>query len=92
MELLFYILSKLFRDVPLSLFVGLSVVAIAYVGASSSLTLMVPFYNISSSSPYPEAFQHYGWEWTRSVMILHLERADMAWRRYVKFYIVRVDL
>lgn len=54
-----------FRDVPLSLFIGLSVVALAYVGASSSLTLMVPYSDISTTSPFPEAFQLYGWEWTR---------------------------
>ncbi|XP_076811393.1 cationic amino acid transporter 4-like [Clavelina lepadiformis] len=53
------------RDVPLSLLISLSVTVLAYTGASSALTLMVPYDTISVESPFPSAYKARGWGWAR---------------------------
>lgn len=54
-----------YRDVPLSLFIGIMFVFIAYIGTTSSLTLMVPYQNISVTSPFPSAYIYRGWNWAQ---------------------------
>nr|XP_039267312.1 cationic amino acid transporter 4-like isoform X2 [Styela clava] len=59
------------RDIPLSLLIAMSTVVLAYVGASSALTLMVPYNLISVLSPFPDAYIEYGWNWARFVELHH---------------------
>ncbi|XP_039267311.2 cationic amino acid transporter 4-like [Styela clava] len=56
------------RDIPLSLLIAMSTVVLAYVGASSALTLMVPYNLISVLSPFPDAYIEYGWNWARYIV------------------------
>ncbi|XP_077971119.1 cationic amino acid transporter 4-like isoform X1 [Styela clava] len=56
------------RDIPLSLLIGLSVVATAYVGASASLTYMIPYNMIYDLAPFPNAYIQYGWNWARYIV------------------------
>ena len=50
------------------MFIALFLVVVAYVGASASLTLMVPWYNISVSSPFPSAYAYRGWHWAQYIV------------------------
>ena len=44
------------RSIPLAIMVSLSLVALAYTGISSVLTLMVPYYLQDAAAPLPAAF------------------------------------
>ncbi|XP_059523339.1 cationic amino acid transporter 3-like [Myotis daubentonii] len=56
------------RAVPLGTVISLFVCFLAYFGVSAALTLTVPYYQIDSDSPLPEAFLHAGWPWARYVV------------------------
>uniref|UniRef100_H2ZJP2 Cationic amino acid transporter C-terminal domain-containing protein n=1 Tax=Ciona savignyi TaxID=51511 RepID=H2ZJP2_CIOSA len=56
------------RDVPLALLISICVAALAYVGASAALTLMVPWYDIVISAPFPAAYAQRGWNWAKYVV------------------------
>uniref|UniRef100_F6YP59 Cationic amino acid transporter C-terminal domain-containing protein n=1 Tax=Ciona intestinalis TaxID=7719 RepID=F6YP59_CIOIN len=58
------------RDVPLALLISISVAAVAYISASASLTLMVPWYDISITAPFPTAYAQRGWVWAKYVVSL----------------------
>ena len=47
---------------------SLTGVAVAYVSASASLTLMVPWYNISATSAFSTAYEDRGWQWAQYVV------------------------
>ena len=51
------------RSVPLAMCIAMATVMILYVLASSALTLMVPYYAIDISAPFPTAFQEVGIIW-----------------------------
>ncbi|XP_078494501.1 cationic amino acid transporter 4-like [Ciona intestinalis] len=56
------------RDIPLSLFISVIVVVISYVGGSAALTLMVPWYDVSVTAPFPAAYQNRGWPWAKYIV------------------------
>uniref|UniRef100_F6XYD9 Cationic amino acid transporter C-terminal domain-containing protein n=1 Tax=Ciona intestinalis TaxID=7719 RepID=F6XYD9_CIOIN len=56
------------RDIPLSLLISVIVVVISYVGGSAALTLMVPWYDVSVTAPFPAAYQNRGWAWAQYIV------------------------
>nr|CAB3266328.1 cationic amino acid transporter 4-like [Phallusia mammillata] len=56
------------RDVPLALVISVTMVVIAYVSASASLTLMEPWYNVSAAAPFPSAYISHQWYWAQYVV------------------------
>ncbi len=51
------------RNIPLAIIMSLAAVFLAYCGVSSSLTLMVPYFNQDATAPLPYAFHETGWIW-----------------------------
>ncbi|XP_061245156.1 cationic amino acid transporter 3-like isoform X2 [Bos javanicus] len=56
------------RSIPISIMSTVFICFLAYFGVSATLTLMVPYYQIQSDSPFPQAFLHVGWGPARYVV------------------------
>ncbi|XP_070560917.1 cationic amino acid transporter 4-like [Ptychodera flava] len=56
------------RSIPIALIVSLTVVSLAYVGASMTLTLMVPYYAIKPESAFPDAFLKHQMHWAQYIV------------------------
>ena len=51
------------KSIPVAIIISLSLVAVAYTGISSTLTLMIPYYSQDSNAPLPFAFNELGLKW-----------------------------
>lgn len=49
------------KSIPISVCVSLFVIFIAYLGISTVLTMMLPYYDQNPEAPLPHVFKHYGW-------------------------------
>ncbi|XP_025080887.1 cationic amino acid transporter 4-like [Pomacea canaliculata] len=56
------------KSVPIATLVSLAVVTLLYMLVTSSLTLMVPYYEINTSAAFPSAFAAVGSEWAKYVV------------------------
>lgn len=49
------------KSIPISVCVSLFVIFMAYLGISTVLTMMLPYYDQNPEAPLPHVFKHYGW-------------------------------
>lgn len=56
------------RSIPISIMLSLLVVCISYIGISSVLTLMLPYYLQDGDAPLPAVFQHVGLSWAGTLV------------------------
>ena len=58
------------RSIPVATSIAMVVVTIAYIGVSSSLTLMIPYTSINPDSAIPDAFAYNGAAWAKYIVAL----------------------
>jgi amino acid transporter len=51
------------KSIPIAIIVSLAFICVSYIGISSALTLMLPYYLQDSAAPLPHAFHEVGLSW-----------------------------
>ncbi|XP_066587082.1 cationic amino acid transporter 2-like isoform X2 [Prorops nasuta] len=58
------------RAIPIAIVASLTVVFLAYVGVSTVLTMVLPYYLQNEKAPFPHLFEFIGWEWAKWVVTI----------------------
>ena len=56
------------RAIPIATCVSMTIVTLLYVCSSATLTLMVPYYDVDLTAPFPQAFAECGANWAMYVV------------------------